>query len=163
MKHNPLLEELRLAFPPRPIRAEGAFEQRGIAYCDADDYMLEMEGKTWEQMDPQFFARRSDGLSFLSDTHIVEVLPLYLHLLLVFRPTSPVPETLLPLLTRPEPTDKPENLYGWRKKRFEGVTSLLTETQKQVVARTLDHFVTAAPDEARWAEPAIERYWGQFA
>jgi len=59
---------------PSTIRAEGAFEQRGIAYCDADDYMLEMEGKTWEQMDPQFFARRSDGLSFLSDTHIVEVL-----------------------------------------------------------------------------------------
>lgn len=163
MKHDPLIDELRLAFPPRPIRAADAFEQRGIAYCDADQYVRELNGKTWEQLDTQFFARRSDGLSFLSDMHIVEVLPLYLHLMMVFKPTSPVPETLLPLLTRPEPTDTPADLYDWRKQRFDGVTALLTEAQKRVVARALEHFIAAAPDESPRATPALARYWKQFA
>lgn len=125
--------------------------------------MRQLEGKTWEQLDPTFFARRSDGLSFLGDPYLVEVLPLYLHLLLVFKPSSPVPESLLPVLTRPEPTDKPARLYGWRKRRFEGVSALLSDAQKRVVARALQQFVRDAPYEAAPAELALERYWGAFA
>ncbi len=162
MKHNPLLDELRRVFPPQPISATGAFDQRGRFYCDAEEYAREMNGRTWEQLDPQFFARRSDGLDFLSDAHLAAVLPLYLHLLAVFKPTSPVPETLLPLLTRPEPTDEPAKLFDWQKRRFEGLTNLLNEQQKRMVWRSLKQFVTDAPNEAVHAEPAITRYWGQF-
>lgn len=163
MKHNPLLDELRQAFPPRPISAEGALDQRGRLYCDGVEYVRQLDGRTWEQLDPIFFARRSDGIDFLSDLHLAAALPLYLHLLVVFKPTSPVPETLLPMLTRPEPTDEPAKLFGWQKRRFEGVAALLTDAQKRVVARSLQQFVNDAPDEARPALRALRRYWGAFA
>lgn len=162
MKHNPLLTDLRRAFPPTPIDAGGAFDQRGRLYCDVPDYTTEMDGKTWEQLDPQFFARRSDGLDFLGDVHLAAVLPFYLHLLIVFKPTSPVPETLLPLLTRPEPTDNPK-LFDWRRRRFEGLTGILDESQKRMVARVLAQFVADAPNEALPARLAIDRYWSVFA
>lgn len=163
MKEDPLLEELRMAFPREPIAAAGAFDQRGRFYCDGVDYLREMDGKTWEQLEPPFFARRSDGLDFLSDTHLAAVLPLYLHLLLAFQPTSPVPETLIPLLTRPEPGDEPTELFDWQKRRFEGLTALLTDAQKRVVARALQQFIEDAPNEAKPAELALDRYWRAFA
>jgi hypothetical protein len=42
-----------------------------------------------------------DALSFLSTAQLIAVLPAYLDLLIALGPRSPVPETLLPLLTRP--------------------------------------------------------------
>jgi hypothetical protein len=164
VKHNILFEDLRVAFPPQPIRGADAFTQRGRTYCDTHEYEREMDGKTWEQLDPQFFARRIDGLSFLGDDHIVAVLPHYLHLLIVFKPTSPVPETLLPLLTRPEPTDRHTSttLYEWLNQRFEAVTERLSDRQCEMVAATLQEFVASAPSDAEPAQRALERYWYRF-
>jgi len=162
MKHEPLLDEIKEAFPPTPIVAAGAFEQRGIAYCDGMDYMRQMDGKTWEDLDPQFFARRSDGLSFLGTSHLVEVLPQYLLLLLVFKPTSPVPETLLPLLTKPEPTGPRAHLFDWSMKRFEELTGALSDRQRTVVAAVLRKFIALYPNYADEAQPALDRYWHAF-
>ncbi len=164
MKHNILYDELRAAFPPAPIVATRAFEQRGRLYCDAVEYMQQMDGKTWEQLDPQYFARRSDGLSFLGTPYIVAVLPLYLHLLLVFSPTSPVPETLLPQLTKPEPTDRYvlPDLYPQLAIRFEELTQALAPAQSKVIAATIRQFITLYPNAAEPAQRALDRYWKIF-
>lgn len=162
MKANPLYEQLRVAFPPTPIAAAAAFAQRGMFYCDATEYRARMDGKTWEQLDVEFFARRSDGLDFLGTPYLVMVLPLYLHLMLVFRPTSPVPETLLPALTKPEPGDWPPHLHDDAANRFAELTSSLSEAQKRVIAATLQEFCRSAPGEAPRARPALDRYWYQF-
>ena len=162
MKANPLLDDLRAAFPPAPICARGAFEERGRLYCDTHEYRAHMDGKTWEQLDPQFFARRSDGLSFLGVSYIAKVLPLYLHLMVVFRPTSPIPETLLSILTKPEPQDWPPHLFDIFAERFEKLVALLSPQQKNVIATVLMQFVASAPGGARRARPALDRYWSQF-
>jgi hypothetical protein len=162
VKQNVLLDELRAAFPPVPLVAAGAFEQRGRFYCDAAEYRRQMDGKTWEQLEPQFFARRSDGLSFLGTPYIVAVLPLYLHLLLALKPTSPGPETLLPQLTRPAPTDPPARLFEELAMRFDELTQALTDHQRRVVVATLRQFIAAAPGEAAPAQRALDRYWHVF-
>ena len=162
MKANPLLDDLRAAFPPAPICARGAFEERGRLYCDTYEYRAQMDGKTWEQLDPQFFARRSDGLSFLGTAYIVAVLPLYLHLMLVFKPTSPVPETLLPMLTKPEPQDWPAHLLEIVTQDFEELIAAVSTAQARVVAATLRELIASAPGEAFRAQPALDRYWNRF-
>jgi hypothetical protein len=162
VKHNILLDELRAAFPPVPIVAAGAWKQRGRFYCDAEEYGRQMGGKTWEQLDSQFFARRSDGLSFLGTPYIIAVLPLYLHLLLVLEPTSPVRWTVLPQLTKPAPADSPAHLFEELTMRFDELTQTLTDHQSRVVAATLRQFITAAPNEAEPAQRALDRYWHAF-
>ncbi len=137
MKHE-LLHELRAAFPPEPIIGAGAFQQRGRLYCDTHEYRRELDGKTWEQLDPRFFAR-------------------------TFKPTSPVPESLLPLLTRPHPTDEPTSLFEWRNERFVGMVTSLSDTQSKAVAATLLEFVASTPNEAEPAQRALDRYWRAFA
>ena len=162
MKHEPLFDAIKNAFPPTPIVAAGAFEERGITYCDGPEYMRQMDGKTWEDLDPQFFARRSDGLSFLGTAHLVAVLPQYLLLLLVFEPTSPVPETLLPLLTKPEPTGPRAHLFDWSKARFDSLTRTLSDLQKATVAAALRRFTALYPNYGDEAQPALDRYWSAF-
>lgn len=164
MKRNILYDELRAAFPPVPIVASRAFEQRGRLYCDAAEYTQQMDGKTWEQLDPQYFARRSDGLSFLGSPYILAVLPLYLHLLLVFSPTSPVAETLLPQLTKPEPSDRYvfADLYPQLAIRFEELRQALAPAQSRVIAATLRQFIASYPNAAEPAQRALDRYWRIF-
>jgi hypothetical protein len=140
-----------------------SFEQRSSLYPDAAAYREQMEGKTWEQLDPVFFARRSDALSFLGTQHLVAVLPTYLHLLIVLAPTSPVAETLLPQLTKPSPTDHAGHLFDELGRRFDELARMLSPQQSAVVAMTLRQFIEAAPGEAERARPALERYWHTFA
>jgi hypothetical protein len=162
MKHERLLNEIRAAFPAEAIVAAGAFEERGIAYCDGADYMDQMNGKTWEQLDPQYLARRSDALDFLGGSQLIAVLPMYLQLLLVLEPTSPVPETLLPLLTKAESTDEPVTLFEWQTRRFEQLTRGLSDHQRRLVAMTLLRFIELYPTAAAPARRALERYWHTF-
>src|SRR5260221_13985411 len=72
------VEQVRAAFPTRPIQAEGAFTQWGASYPDARAYMEQLEGKTWAQLDRGYIVRRSDALGFLGTRHLVAVLPVYL-------------------------------------------------------------------------------------
>jgi len=117
-----------------------------------------LDGRTWLELEPQFFARRADALCFLGDEHLVAVLPLYLHLFVVW-PYSPVSDDLVSLLMRPEPN---ETLYEWKKRRFEGVVGRLSERQSRVVAATLRHYIELNPNEAEPAARALERYWTAF-
>lgn len=158
MKHekSAFLDELQAAFPPEAIVAAGAFEQRGGTYPDGDEYARHMDGRTWEQLDQQYFARRSDALSFLGTRHLIAVLPTYLNLLFILGPRSPVPETLLPLLTKPEAT-KPK--LG---KRFDELTDGLSAPQRTVVATALARFVAEYPAYGPPAEVALDRHWNTF-
>jgi hypothetical protein len=174
VKHNPLLNELRGAFPPVLIDATDVFTYS--CYADAVEYRAQMHGKTWEQMDPQYSARRSDALSFMSGPHIAIVLPQYLHLMMVFNPSSPVPATLLPKLTKPEPADhlatealSPSELFRLRRRVFDELTQVLSERQHTVVAATLCRFreVATAANAEDWllaqTQRALDRYWGPYA
>ncbi len=168
MKHNPLFDDLCAAFPPHPIAATRAFEQRGIGYCDADEYRARMEGRCWDDLDPQYVASRSDGLCFLGDEQYRAVLPLYLHLLIVFKPTSPVVELLIPGLTLPELTDRtshpdPVAMFEWRRERFEALVLGLSEAQKRILAATLLYFIELYPPYHEPASVALDRYWRRFA
>jgi hypothetical protein len=160
MKRNPLLDELREAFPPVPI-VTGDYSKRGSCY--SEEYRRRLDGATWDQLDPQFFARRVDSLSFLGMPYIIEVLPCYLHLLIVFKPTSPVPETLIPLLTKPDRTDRDVfKLFDTLTRRFGELTRALTEGQSRIVGLTLQEFVKTAPWEGGPAQLALDRYWHDF-
>jgi hypothetical protein len=174
VRHNPLLDELRASFPPVSIDASGVFTYS--CYADAVEYRARMHGKTWEQLDPQFFARRSDALSFMNGPHLAIVLPLYLHLLSAFPPSSPVPETLLPKLSQPEAAEQtgtrvlsPAEIFKLRRRIFDDLTRTLSERQHRVVAASLRRFVAATPPEhaADWlleqAQRALDRYWGRYA
>jgi hypothetical protein len=141
-------DELRRAFPPRPIDAGGAFDERGRTYPDAAKYERQMDGKTWEQLDSEYSARRSDALSFLGTPHFIEVLPAYLNLLLVLGPRSPVPETLLLILNRP--------------RRVAELEAGLTPGQKRVVGLALARFVEEYPASADPAQVALDRHWNRF-
>jgi hypothetical protein len=157
-----LLSEIRTAFPPSPISAVGAFTQRGITYPDGDEYSMALDTRSWHQLEPDFFTRRSDALYFLSDSHLGLVLPLYLNLLLTTPPWSPVSEALVSLLTRPEPTDEPTRLFSWRIRRFDGLTRSLTNEQKQIVARVLVHFAASTTYQLDTTALALERCWRAF-
>jgi len=146
-------EELGRAFPATTIDAAGAFDERGGTYPDADEYESQIAGKTWLQLDQEYIARRSDALSFLSTDQLIAVLPAYLDLLLALGPLSPVPETLLPLLTRPS---SDQSSAG---KRFGDLSRRLTEPQRHAVTAALRRF---AADHPRYAEPAqraLESFW----
>lgn len=149
-------DELRAAFAPTPIVAAGAFDQRGGTYPDAEEYSRQIDGKTWEQLDQSYISRRSDALSFLGTDHLLAVLPAYLDLLFILGPRSPIPETLLPLLR------KPEGESSKAAKRFHEISEQLSSSQLAMVAAALKRFAT---DYAAYAEPAqdaLDRYWKTF-
>lgn len=145
--------ELCRAFPAAPIDAAGAFDERGGTYPDAEEYEAQIAGKTWLQLDYEYIARRTDALSFLSTDQLIAVLPAYLDLLLVLGPRSPVPETLLPLLTRP---GSEQSAAG---KRFGDLSHRLTEPQQRMVTEAVRKFATEHPRYAEPAHRALESFW----
>jgi hypothetical protein len=150
-------DELRAAFPNEKIVATGAFEQWGATYPDGVEYARHLDNKTWDQLDEQYFARRSDGLSFLGTHHLVAVLPAYLKLLFVLGPMSPVPETLLPMLVKPDDT---ASKLG---KRFDEMTRALSLRQRAIVAAALARFLAEYPAYGAPAQLGLDRYWNAFA
>jgi hypothetical protein len=150
------LDKLRAAFPPQAIDAAETFEERGGTYPDGEAYSRLLDGKTWEQLEPQYFSRRSDALSFMGYRHLIAVLPAYLNLLFVLGPRSPVPETLLPILTRPEGADPK------LEKRFDELANGLSETQRRVVAVALTRFIKEYTAYGAPAQVALDRYWNKF-
>jgi len=153
---SPFVSRLRAAFPPDPIDVAGAFDERGGSYPDAEPYERALDGKTWEQLDHAYVARRSDALSFLGTRHLIAVLPVYLELLFELGPRSPVPETLLPLLTRPEAGK------AMQVKRFDAFTAGLSPAQRAVVADALARFVVEFPAYGPPAQLALDRHWTAF-
>lgn len=162
MRRNPLLEAIRAAFPPIKIRRE-AFALRGDLYIESLEYATAIEGRTWEELDANYFARRADVLFFAGAANRATLLPLYLHLLLVFSPQSPIPGPLVAVLTKPEPADKPPHLFEGAQARFAELVGELTGAQKEVVAATLHEYIAMHPNDGREAQRALDRFWGTFA
>lgn len=155
-----LSEQLRAAFPSKVIQSEGAFQGWGATYLDAEPYMKQIEGKTWEELDRSYLIMRSDALGFLGTRHLVAVLPVYLHSLIEEGVWSQGSETLMLLLTKPDPTKK----TGIKPTRFKAFVGALTRAQCVVIAVLLRAF--AATDErgslGKAADVALERYWNTY-
>lgn len=159
MTDEELLAELRAAFPPEPIAAWDAFDQRGRTYCDGPAYRAHIDGKTWEQLDATYVARRSDALSFMSDGTMRAVLPMYLYLFITLPPTSAVYDTLMPMLTQPDPFDPHLVEFAWRDMWFRLLVAWLTEAQERLIVKILHLFVERHPNYTKWVQVALDRYW----
>jgi hypothetical protein len=150
-----VLAQVRAAFPAVPIAAATFFDQRGTTYPDADPYLAQLDGRTWDEMDPVFAAKRVDALSFLDDAGLVAVLPLYLRLLLETAGSDRfvVDYTLLPLLTKPAKVESREG------RRFATLIAALTPAQHAAVRAVLEQFTAELPNEGGPAITALDSYW----
>jgi hypothetical protein len=136
--HTSLLEQLRAAFPLEPIHAEGAFDEWGTTYPDAEAYARQLDGKTWEELDRTYILTRADALGFLGTKQLVAVLPVYLRSLIEDGVWSRSAETLMLLLKKPDATKK----TGVKLSRFEALGSALTVEQRGAIAAVLGGFAT---------------------
>ena len=159
-EHTKILEQLRAAFPAKPIQAEDAFRERGATYLDAQPYMKQIEGKTWEELDRAYLVMRHDALSFLGTRHIVAVLPVYLRSLVEEGSRSHATYTLLHLLTKRGPKKKP----GISRLRFEALIGALTPAQRAVIAVILRAFAATHEDGSLGfaAQTAFEDHWKTY-
>jgi hypothetical protein len=159
-EHATVLEQLRAAFPAAPIYSAGAFDDWGTTYPDAEPYAQHLEGKTWEQLDRSHMIVRADALGFLGTRQLVAVLPVYLRALLEDGVWSTSADTLVLLLTKPDPGKK----TGIKLPRFEALVSALTSAQRTAIAAVLRAF--AATDEGgslgERAHAALERHWNVY-
>jgi hypothetical protein len=155
MTSNPLLGELRAAFPPVPLGANDAFHM----YDDRELCERAVDGKTWMEVDPRVIANRSDALAFLDDERFLAWLPMYLRLLEVVDPAQcSVLDTLVGKLTRPDPATSSKR----QQRRFEEFSNRLTVAQRRAVTRSLLRFVASAPRYADGALVALKRHWAAF-
>ena len=158
--HVHLLEQLRAAFPPAPIPAEGAFSDWGMTYLDVEPYSEHLDGKTWEELDRTYALTREDAMSFLGTRHLVAVLPFYLRSLIEEGVWSIAAWTVIGALTKP----KPDKKAGIKLPRFEAFVDALEPAQRSVIASILQAFAAAddggSPGIA--ATAALESYWRPF-
>ena len=152
-----LLDRLRAAFPATSIQSEGAFDDWGVTYLDAEPYMARIDGKTWQELDRAYVVMRSDALSFLGTRHLVAVLPVYLTSLIEEGVWSPAADTLMLLLAKPGPEKK----TGLKLARFEALVAALMPAQQAVIAAVLSAFAASDPGGSlgRAARAAVESYW----
>jgi Family of unknown function (DUF6714) len=159
-EHATILEQLRAAFPAEPIDAARAFDDWGMTYPDAEPYAQHLEGKTWEQLDRSYIITRADALGFLGTRELVAVLPVYLRALLEDGAWSPAADTVVLVLTKPDPGKK----TGIKLPRFEALVSALTSAQRAAVATVLHVFVASneegSPGER--ARAALECHWNAY-
>ena len=159
-ERDSFLEQLHAAFPSEPIRAAGAFDQWGTTYPDADAYIEQLDGKTWDQLDRAYVVRRSDALGFLGTKHLVAVLPVYLHAMVEEGVWSPATGMLTLILAKPLPGED----TGLGPTRFDALVEALTGEQRGAVASALRAFAEKDPDGSlgRAAHTALERYWKTY-
>jgi hypothetical protein len=138
-----VLAQIRAAFPPEPLRFEGAL----TGGLDGGAYREHVEGKTWEELDRKYVVSRSDVLSFLDMRHLVAVLPVYLRSLVEDGTRTPVPDTMLLVLNRK------------KQARFEELASALDRAQRAAVVAVLELFAaTESGQPADAAREAMERW-----
>jgi hypothetical protein len=140
-----VLAQLRAAFPPTPIRFEGAL----TGGLDGGAYRAQVDGKTWEELDRSFVLGRSDVLSFLEPKHLVAVLPVYLRSLVEDGTRTPVPDTLLLVLDRTT------------ERRFDKIVAALTSEQRAAVVAILEVFAAAETGQPADAARAASEHWKQ--
>jgi hypothetical protein len=96
-------QQLRAAFPPEAMTAQGAFDPWGNGYPDAEPYEQQLDGRSWEALDAAYLVRRSDALGFLGTKHLVALLPVYLRSMLREGVWSPAAGMLTIILEKPAP------------------------------------------------------------
>jgi hypothetical protein len=136
LEHGKILDQIRAAFPTRPIESEGAFSEWGTSYPDARPYAEQLEGKSWDQLDRAYIVRRSDALGFLGTRHLAAVLPVYLCALVEDGVWSPSAGLLTLILAKPLPGSD----TGLGNARFDALIEVLTDTQRTAVACALRAF-----------------------
>jgi hypothetical protein len=143
-----VLAQIRAAFPPEPIRLEGA----PAGDPDGDAYREYVEGKTWEQLDRAYVLPHASQLSFLDARHVAAVLPVYLRSLVEDGTRTAVPDTLLLVLNRKS------------QRRFEELAGALTAAQRAAVVAALEVFGAAESGQpAEAASEALERWKSYLA
>jgi hypothetical protein len=155
-----LLEQLRAAFPATSIQSEGAFDDWGATYLDAEPYMEQIDGKTWQELDRAYVVTRSDALGFLGTRHLVAVLPAYLSSLIEEGVWSPAADALMVLLAKPGPEKK----TGLKLDRFEALIAALSPEQRATIAAVLRALAVSDPGGSlgQAAHAAVERHWKSY-
>ncbi len=155
-----VLDQVRAAFPTTEIPARDAFASWGRTYLDGEAYRAALEGKSWDQLDPEYLALRADALGFLGTRALVAVLPMYLTALIEQGTASPVPG-MLTLVLAP-PGSKTDNGLG--KKRFGELVEALTGQQRAAVAAALLRFGERYPETlvGNAARAAFDDYWKTY-
>jgi len=159
-KHEPVVDQLRAAFPPTAIDSKDAFLSWGMTYLDGDEYAKQLNGKRWDEIDRAYLARRSDALGFLGTSHLVAILPAYLREMIEADPFSTVPGMLTLTLTKPGPKID----SGLGKKRFNELVEALSDSQRAAVAAALQTYAAerAETGSGSAAQLALDMYWHQF-
>jgi hypothetical protein len=151
------VEQIRTAFPARPIQAESAFTQWGASYPDARPYMEQLEGRTWDQLDREYIVRRSDALGFLGTRHLIAVLPVYLCALVEDGVWSSATGMLTLILAKPIAGKD----SGIGMARFDALVEALTDAQRAAVAAALRAFAEGDEDGSlgQAARAALDGHW----
>jgi hypothetical protein len=155
MNATDFVDQLRAAFPPEPIRGDGAFAQWGSTYSDVELYTRAVDGKTWEQVDPNVLLTNTDALGFLGTRHLVAVLPVYLRSVVEQGVMSPAAEMLPIILARPAPGAS----TGLGHARFDALVDALTAAQRTVIAAALRGLAADSGSPGRAARAALDSYW----
>jgi hypothetical protein len=160
MERARVLEQIHAAFPPTTIAAAGAFSPWGWTYPDAEPYMGQLEGKSWDRLDRTYMVRRSDALGFLNTRHLAELLPLYLCSLTADGVWSPAASMLMLILTKPGPGKR----TGVPAARFDALVDALTDAQRVAVASALRAFAGTDEDGSlgRAALAALASHWARY-
>lgn len=155
MNANDFVDQLRTAFPPEPIQGDGAFVQWGTTYSDVGLYTRAVDGKTWEQLDPNVLLANTDALGFLGTRHLIAVLPVYLRSVVEQGVMSPAAEMLPIIFARPAPGPS----TGLGHARFDALVDALTPAQRTAIAAALSGLATDSGSPGRAAQAALDSYW----
>jgi hypothetical protein len=145
------LENLKHAFPLRPIEPADAFAEWGGTYVDARAFRDGVRGKRWTELEASFLEHHHDALVFLGPSSISEYLPAYVIALVRHDPAlSALPSFLLSILTR----DRDDE-------RFDARFARLTSVQRRALARTLVAYEAELVGSSRQADVsiALDSYW----
>jgi hypothetical protein len=153
---NPIqaaIDELRVAFPPRPLDVNGAFDEWGRTYLDVQQFQADANRKRWDELPTPFLEFHHNAPLHLGPPVSGDVLPAYLAAALRRDPgLDMLPSFLIDALTR--------GLDG-NDKRFDAQFGSLTTAQRAAVARALDawHGSVEDPKRQRSITDALNSYW----
>jgi hypothetical protein len=145
------LEQLKAAFPVRPLDPTDAFQEWGGTYLDAEVFRRGVTDKTWDALPAAFLEHHHDALVFLGPSAIGDYLPAYLAAFARRDPAlSAMPSFLLGVLTR-----------GGDGTRFDERFAQLTKAQRQAVGRVLVacERELAGSSQQRDVSEALDSYW----
>lgn len=145
------LEQLKTAFPPRPIDAASAFREWGGTHVDAEAFRRAVAGKAWTELPAAVLEHHHDALVFFGPSTIAEYLPAYLAVFARRDPElSALPSFLLGVLTR-----------SGDGSRFDERFAQLTAPQRRAIARVLEACEAdlAGSSRQRDVTEAIDSYW----